>query len=321
MKNPSEDVLNRYFTDRSTMAEAHQVIEWLGTRKGQQYYNAILDDRIQNTKLGQTKCPDSDQLDGLQQVYLKIEEKNHSQNSINKKKYYWLAAAAVSIIIISVFVFNNTINRNNRVLSTGFGEIKTLDLKDGSKLILNSNSEIQIKDDRKISLKGEAFFIVKHLVDNSPFVVTTNELEVKVLGTEFNVNSRRKETEVILNSGSVQLQMYSNFDTAQLSMIPGDLVSFSETEDTYYKKRVDTETLTSWKNNLLVFDHTMFSKIIVLLEDNYGLEVEVQDMELLELEFTAELPADDVMLLLKLIEKSFHISIIKTKNKVLMKKT
>lgn len=167
-------------------------------------------------------------------------------------------------------------------------------------------------------MKGEAFFSVEHLPDNSPFIVRTEELGIKVLGTEFNVNSRRQETEVTLSSGSVQLDLYARSDTTQVSMEPGDLVAYSNEEESYVHKIVNTEFVTSWRNNLLIFDHTPITEIQLLLEDNYGLELEVRNKEIFDLEFTAELPVNDIDLLLKLIEKSFNISITKTKNRVVL---
>jgi transmembrane sensor len=320
MKKPSEDVLKRYFESRATKAESIEVIEWLGTNKGQNYYNSLLESKIENIEIHSESNSNPEQADMLEKVYQKIDEITLPQRNQNRKFSYAIAAA-ISAIVIVVFTITNPFEQHQIVYSTTYGETKTLDLDDESKIILNANSELTFTEKRIVKLKGEAFFYVTHLTDHSPFIVITDELEVNVLGTEFNVNSRRSETEVVLNTGSVALQLFSETDTTQISMLPGDYIAFSENDITYTKKRVDTESHTSWRNNLLVFDHTPFSEILVLLEDNYGLQVDVQDKEILNLEFTAELPADDVDLLLKLMEKSFHISIIKTKNKVLMEKT
>lgn len=322
MKKPAEDVLNRYFKGKSTKAEAIVVIEWLGTTEGQKYYSTFLENRIQTLELYQTPNLGAEQQTMLRQINQKIDNDRPRQITAKRKIYRWTAvAAAVSIIVFAVLVFDNFLRSSDNFYSTEYGETKTLYLEDGTKIILNANSALRLDSDRTVYLEGEAFFYVKHLTDNSPFVVITSELDINVLGTEFNVNSRRKETAVILNSGSVQLQLHHESDTRLVSMLPGDLVTFSENNAAYSKQRVDPEILTSWKNNQLIFDHTPFTEIQVLLEDNFGLEVTVMDREILELEFTAVLPANDITLLLKLIEKSFNISITKTKNKVLMKKT
>lgn len=319
MKKPSEGVLRRYFESRATKAESIEVIDWLGTSSGQKYYDKHLENRIENIEILSESKYNPEKIDMLEKVYEKIDGASLPARNYNKKFIYTIAAA-ISAIIIVVFTVNYPF-KEQIVYSTGYGEKKTLDLDDGSKIILNVNSELTFSQKRTVKLKGEAFFHVAHLSDDSPFIVITDELEINVLGTEFNVNSRRRETEVVLNTGSVALQLYSKSDTTKISMEPGDFIAFSENDSTYTKKRVNTESHTSWRNNLLVFDHTPFSEILVLLEDNYGLDVDVRDKEILDLEFTAELPADDVNLLLKLMEKSFHISIIKTKNKVLMEKT
>lgn len=319
MKGPNEELLRKYFRNQCTKAEAKEILDWFATSEGQDYYSMVLDERIGQTVISDLVGAEAKNPKMLEEVFRKIEQREHLHGLRKSKLKYWLStAAAISLIVAIAFVAKNFIYTSEKLYTTDYGEVKTIALIDGTKIILNANSELSYINERDVKLKGEAFFSVERLVDNSPFIVRTEELGVNVLGTEFNVNSRRKETEVTLNSGSVQLDLYARSDTTKVAMQPGDLVAYSNEEESYTQKAVNTEFITSWRNNLLIFDHTPFAEIQLLLEDNYGLNLEVKNEKIFDLEFTAELPADDVGLLLKLMEKSFNISIIKTNNKVVL---
>lgn len=104
-------------------------------------------------------------------------------------------------------------------------------LPDHSRVTLNANSRVTYYEEthpqpvREVFLEGEAFFSVVHQERASPvpFIVRTPDLTVQVLGTEFNVNTRRGRTQVVLDDGQIELQLPSEQKAA---MKPGDLVEY-----------------------------------------------------------------------------------------------
>ena len=98
-------------------------------------------------------------------------------------------------------------------------------------------------------------------------------------------------------------------------MNPGEFVEISKSSS-INKKMVDSEKYTSWRNNKLQFNNTPLNEIMEILEDNYGLEVELRDPTLQNREFTAVYPADDLGILLQALAKSFNLNIIKKNNKI-----
>jgi len=114
------------------------------------------------------------------------------------------------------------------------GEKKQVVLPDGSKVYLNEKSRLAYKgtwkeaDSRRVRLSGEAYFQVEEKThEGKPvkFVVATSNLEVEVLGTEFDVQTRMEQTRVFLNSGEVQLKI--NGRSGPISMTPGEMVEYS----------------------------------------------------------------------------------------------
>jgi ferric-dicitrate binding protein FerR (iron transport regulator) len=244
--------------------------------------------------------------------------------------WYKVAAVFIGLLILSASLFlilqdNGTIQYN-----TQYGETKTLLLPDSSSVILNANSTLTYSSGwnsgklREVWLEGEAFFSVVHTANDQKFIVNASNLNVEVLGTEFNVNNRRGETIVVLNSGKVKLSLpalrtYEQTDKKprEIFMKPGELVEYSKDNNKITKKVVDTERYISWKDNLLIFEDTPLSEIIRVLEDNYGLQVIVEDSALVNRKFSATYPADDIDILLKALSKSFRMKISSKENQVI----
>ncbi|TRX59942.1 DUF4974 domain-containing protein [Fulvivirga sp. M361] len=236
---------------------------------------------------------------------------------------YWSIAACISIMIIAVFVFRGFNDLKDVEHKTGYGETKSITLPDNSTITLNSNSRLTYaeawdeSEHREVWLSGEAFFSIVHTPDDKKFFVHTNNgLNVEVIGTEFNVNDRKKRTRVVLNSGKIKLNINNERIEEQLIMKPGDLVEFKDTSKMYVKRIVNPEVYSSWKCKQLMFDNTTLEEVIVLLEDNYGLEVEVSDPALLQKEVSGSVPSNNTNLLMEGLAESFDLEIIWTKNHV-----
>ena len=218
--------------------------------------------------------------------------------------------------------------------TTQYGETKTVVLPDSSTVILNANSTLTYHSNwdsktlRNVALKGEAFFSVMHTANHQKFIVHTSNLAVEVVGTEFNVNNRRGETQVVLNRGKVKLNLPADATEGSTGnqpqpvlMKPGELVEYREESHQINKKVVDTEPYISWKDNLLIFEDTPVREIIRVLEDNYGLQVMVKDSTLVNRKFSATYPADDIEVLLRALSKSFSMSVSADNNQVVFEKS
>ncbi len=203
--------------------------------------------------------------------------------------------------------------------ATHYGEIKTVTLPDGSVVQLNSNSSVECKKEwsaskpREIWLKGQAFFSVVHTPNDQKFLVHTPEVTIEVLGTQFDVNTRRKKALVLLTEGKVQLQPVI-LQTKRVEMKPGDFVEVNEINDTLIRRRINPDNYTAWKQNKLVFEEAVLSEIALVLEDNYGYKVQFTDKELENLTFTGSVTRDKIPLLFTILEKTFQIQITRNGN-------
>ncbi|MBA2562857.1 MAG: FecR domain-containing protein [Chitinophagaceae bacterium] len=218
--------------------------------------------------------------------------------------------AAVLILILTGASLYFLSNNKNLEQTTAYGESKNFVLPDGSEVSLNANSGLTTTktwdktSSREVWLKGEAFFHVKHTSSNQHFIVHTDNGDVEVLGTTFNVYNRGGKTQVVLTSGKVKIITSNTKDT--LLLLPGEMAELSKTK-LHVSKTVNTEKITSWKKNVLFFDNTSLQEIAVLIKDNYGYKVVWANENIKKLNFTYTLVGNDLDLLLNTLEEALDI--------------
>lgn len=178
------------------------------------------------------------------------EEPKRKVLQINKKLK---VAAAFLIILIGSFTINlifSPFNQSNEFL-TETKEQKEIQLPDGSNVILNENTRLTFNKNwekeklRKVMLSGEAYFNVSEkTIDERPvkFIVESGNIEVEVIGTEFNINNQGEHTTVVLNSGKIKLTA----NNKTINMEPGDIAQYSPKKDRLIKKINNPEQYTSW---------------------------------------------------------------------------
>ena len=122
-----------------------------------------------------------------------------------------VAAGLVGLLIAALAILWYYHQNNHlQTIDTGYAQLREVMLPDGSIVTLNANSTLRYSTDwnhqdiREVWLEGEAFFSVAHTSDNQKFVVRAGSMDVKVVGTEFNVHSRREEVNVVLQTGRVE---------------------------------------------------------------------------------------------------------------------
>ncbi|MEN7547686.1 FecR domain-containing protein [Rapidithrix thailandica] len=161
----------------------------------------------------------------------------------------------------------------------------TIPLSDGSLVKLNADTEIRYPEDfathRQVYLKGEAYFEVQK--DSlHPFEVITRDLNVKVLGTSFNVKAYPEETsqQVALVEGKVKVgsNPESNLKkTFTEYLIPTEMLTFQQEESEVAKEIFDPMEVLSWQDNIIYFKDASFKEVIKVLERWYGVDFIIQN--------------------------------------------
>ncbi len=289
MKNQvSKESLLNYFAGRATALQKQAIDEWAKDDTSKELFFEYL--AIWESQNPQFIADANEALKRHQQRLLTVtvpspaatlgEPVTHWSTS---GRFRWTMAASVGILLLLGGVFFK-----DYVLfttySTAFGETRTVNLTDGSRVTLNANSLLRVprfgfgKETREVVLLGEADFSIMHMADNQHFVVQTDKnFEVVVLGTEFLVNTREKGTKVVLNKGKVRLLYQEGKTRKQLIMKPGNLVTFDQNGRVSLKQTSNPQVFMSWKEHRFVFEETTLAEISVLFAENYGIDFQIPD--------------------------------------------
>ena len=183
-------------------------------------------------------------------------------------------AAAICITILSTWMVMNDREPAEEMVTyeeftTPSGQRAMVKLHDGTTVWLNARSTLRYpnhfaREERKVELDGEAFFDVEHN-EHKPFVVSTEKLDIKVLGTKFNVFAYkgREEFNTALLEGSVKVYERMNEEKA-LFMNPNECVELKDNK--LVKRPMGNTDFLLWKEGIYAFDDVPFEEIIKKLE-------------------------------------------------------
>lgn len=189
--------------------------------------------------------------------------------------------------------FENTQQLNNKVeyhtIYVPKGGEYELSLADGSKVFLNSETRLEFPsffsgETREVKLTGEAYFEVRK--DTKPFIVQTEELRIKVLGTSFNVHAYDNESfsNTTLVNGSVQIHTLKDEKTYQLK--PQQHFDMDKHSDEVSIYQVDTELYTAWVRGEFIFRNQPLKHIFSQLERWYDFTIVYDDPSIQQMRFT-----------------------------------
>lgn len=206
----------------------------------------------------------------------------------------WIRVASVAaILIVGLFlgsvathiISSEAKTSEQLVFVTPRGEKSTVKLPDGSIVWLNANSRLVYNSFssnlRKVELKGEAFFKVAHN-KNAPFIVKTNECDIKVLGTTFNVMA------------------YDEFGRKEITLVEGKVNVVSGNENQVLKPgqslilkdhrmkvtQVNTAQASAWVDNKFNFKDVPLSELMKRLEDWYDVDITLDNLSGREVNYT-----------------------------------
>lgn len=255
------------------------------------------------------------------------------------KKLVWASmAAAASILLLVGFLARHTLLQNDgtedsraasinyRMVETEAGQKSTVQYSDGSKVVVNSNSQMRMPDratdtdTMQVWLEGEAFFSITHKEDaeSRTFIVHTPDGDVSVLGTKFAVNTTEQESRVVLAEGSVRVNVQDSArnDGLNYTMKPGEMALFSPSVDNIQVEEVNAEVYTSWASDTLVMDNTPLADLIERIEFTYGVQVEVEDRALLDEKLTGKFENVNLEFLLEGLAETLDAEITRRNNTV-----
>ncbi len=258
----------------------------------------------------------------LENTLMKIEQRRQVAKKRRLRQFLTRAAVWIGLVAVAGAIYWFYPD-SQEFVQTGFGEQKEIVLPDHSVVLLNANSSIAYhsRNFKEIDLVGEALFkITKRYKPEERLQVKTADLTIEVMGTTFNVNTRRDKTEVFLEEGKINLEL-KDATMRKLEMEPGELVRFSQkTPDDLEKTRPAKPKSTDWTEGTIDFDEpTPVLEVFQKIMDVYGLEVVTDQVNLEGREFGGGLPLTDEKMALEMLAKVLSLDFEKKGGQIILR--
>lgn len=239
-------------------------------------------------------------------------------------------AAAILLpvfILLTAYFYreNNRITSEEMIVSTQKGERANITLPDGTTVYLNSDSQLGYtpkeynQKERNINFAGEGYFQVFR--NNSvPFFINAKGLQVKVLGTTFNLSVRELDNtaELALEEGSVLLT--STKSNKNVILKPNEkAILDQQTGEITIVFENDIRHFSAWRRGELIFRNSELAHILKTIEDNYNVTIKIDCEDCHTDKFTGTLPLSDLNEVLEVLEISYHLKAEITGKEILLR--
>jgi len=242
----------------------------------------------------------------------------HNHIFILRKTMLRVAAVLIPLITISI-VYLLLTQKQKTMTKLATNQIVHDTLSDGSVVSLNNNSKLTYPEKfngnmREVSMEGEAFFDIKPDKEK-PFVIHTENMLIKVLGTSFNVKARLEsdEIEVYVKTGQVMFADAGKAGVYEVSITlqPGETGVYNKTTRKISKTNEVDENNLFWKTKSLVFSRANLSEVIATIQEYYPVSIVLQNENLKSLHFSATFKDQPVDSILSIITNTFDLKISK----------
>ncbi|MEG1543927.1 MAG: FecR domain-containing protein [Tannerellaceae bacterium] len=273
-----EEILPRYCSGEATIEECRMVEEWI--QQSDENYRIVKQmytiDQVVATVQMESKV---DMEKALASVNRKM---SNAPSHITWFTWVQRLAAILFIPLFIAFAVQNFVPSKAEIaqmieVKTNPGMTTTVDLPDGSKVYLNSESSLTYpsffsKDKRSVKLIGEAFFEVQKDPKHGFIVSTLNHTQIEVLGTTFNVEAFERDSFIstTLVEGKVRFAYQKNRQPATVVMTPGQKLMYDRTSSQVKLIQTNGETETAWKDGKIVFQATPLPEALWMLEKRFN---------------------------------------------------
>lgn len=248
----------------------------------------------------------------------------------------FMRIAAVLVMAVLITVLWNAKNRNSPdsyeltaesstqlQKSTEYGELSNVNLSDGSQVKLNAGSKICFDErftgrTRKVSLRGQAFFEVAR-DENKPFIIQTDDLEISVLGTSFDVKAFDDDDFALVTVVSGKVKVRSQEE--EYIITPNEQVYFQKSTGKIKKREVRSKDFIKWMDGTLYFDKTDVGEMIKQLERWYNVKFIINTPDVYTKTVSGEYINENLPSILKIIAFSLNVDYKIEGDKIILNKS
>lgn len=279
-KHISDDLLVRQLLGATTAEEQTEVKEWIAADEAnRRYYEHFKLIWEQSRKLAADSIADEEA--AWLRFQQKVQEKEASGSQvmpIGRQATGWVRVAAILLVVVVcgglIYYFAGQNGPKMLALASG-NQVLVDTLPDGSVVTLNKMSKLSYPESfdgdlRAVQLEGEAFFNISPN-KQKPFVIDANNTQVKVVGTSFNVKTSENKTEVIVETGVVEVRKRKKM----VKLNPHEKATVLKGNDAPIKEQNEDELYNYYKTNEFICDRTPLWRLADVLSEAYNVHITV----------------------------------------------
>jgi ferric-dicitrate binding protein FerR (iron transport regulator) len=315
----------KYLMQRLTEEESALVAEWIKNDESNQDFLFSLEELYWANRMEEMQRLADTNQEWKKLEYQILHGREKRKEKKHRKKFSSLTAILKYAAIIAVSIslpfmafqmgfFNKTEKQNLPsfiTVVTGKGERSQLILPDGTKVWMNACSSLKyntgLSSGRQLQLTGEAYFEVAK-DEHRPFIVSTPLLDVKVLGTKFNLKAFEGDDKIqaTLYEGLIAANTHDQSFKKDFFLNPGEQLIYKKDKTLVITTLSCTDAI-DWKNGIFRFNKQTLQDIAHSLERSFDAEITIMDANLAQEKFTCEFKNEenliDILNILKRTKK------------------
>lgn len=292
IERPSREALIRYYRGQCLPSEETLVVLYLSMELDHDYTESCLQEAWSDLNQEPPKILSVGQHKSAWKKF-QLRKINGTQITTKRARKWYGYAASITLFLFGVltlayFVTNRTEKLSSVHFTAVIGEPKEIRLKDNSTVMLFPGSSLDVPDnfnskDRKVVLKGRAFFKVAHN-RKKPFLVKSGQLSTEVLGTSFEVNaSDVARNTITLHSGKIGVRHLGK-EVARLE--PNQRITYDTQVNKFKIDKVDATKTILWVDGELTYDMVPLAVICQDMEKWYNVKIDIENPELFNKKIT-----------------------------------
>ncbi|MBS7563736.1 FecR domain-containing protein [Mucilaginibacter sp. Bleaf8] len=311
-----DELLTKYILGEATLSEKHWVEEWLAVSEDNRRYFKhfkLIWDTSKELKVQSSLDPDVSWHEFKQLVAKQEPQQDAPVKQLNPLR--WVRIAAVWLIVAGIAVGIYTLwkpQKEEMLTLQAINEAKTDTLSDGSVITLNKGTVLTCPrvfagNVRNVELKkGEAFFDIAHN-KQKPFIISINDVKVRVVGTSFNIKNMNAVTEVIVETGVVQVIRKK----VVVKLTPAEKLWIDSGTGKYHKQAANDKLYNYYRTNEFVADKTPLWRVAEVLSAAYHVKITVPDKKLANMLLNTTLLYGNLEQNLEVIRETYRVRINK----------
>jgi transmembrane sensor len=320
-----DELLVKYLLDEVSDEERNQVLRWVNQSEANQKQLEHFSLLWQESKKLESETV-ADEENAWRKFKTSIRTAAPAPLRAIKRRNNWFGRAAAVVFlalgtVLALFLLNkNSMPANELAYIQSADSALVQTLSDGSVITLNKQSSIAYQkqfdgSSREVALTGEAFFNVAP--DKSkPFIIKVNDVLVRVVGTSFNIRSHRGQTEVIVETGVVEVTRLQK----KLVLRAKEKIVIVDSTGQLIKENASNQLYQHYRTNEFVCDNTPLWQLVEVLNETYSANIIIADPSLKKLPLTATFHQESLEGVLEIVSKTLAITVIKEKDAIILRR-